>query len=714
MRIDPTKNALQNVIDLINAANGTTFTQSSPVTYGTASAFTGPNGTNTVMTLSGVLADGYTGTQDVYYNRIGLDQNTATPPAGYRVTKTTTPTDLLTQAVSALGLIASEIQPIASIPANAPNVPLTPIANSLVYMGSISLPLVWPPLTPYVFLYDQFNSDSGPTTPLGSHTGDSGVKWLDSAPYHPNPSGLVSSGFLSTLATDGGGNAIPANTGGVSSVIVPSEHVVEVAIEIDQAVGAGLNAKLSIAGGGAYASYNLDVTLNNDGSILFDSLRDGAHVTASGTWTKTLHILRLQVDYTGTTVYWDNVQVLHAASSMIIDTAPVKFMLDNGTLAAGSRIDWIKARTNLAMDTLPMETWALPMAAGDQPTAVVAGPDNKLWVTVWNVNSIVMFLRAYDRNSYALLYEININTLTGSNSRYAVRAVTPNNVVWCENLNPPENPASILRFDGNTGTYKDSIAIGQYKELTSLTFQAPNHIWGELYDGSNTYLKKYDVDTAAEVASILISGDPVFSNNVLAGIAIDPTANRLFVVRRDSSMAPHLVSYDIATGQKLAAIPAADYLLRVGCGAPVGDTSFVMLDPAASDTIKAYDANMNVVRSVKPGDLDVTLSATAPTTSYMQFGGPWKYMPQYDEIWFQVFRQTTEANAPFRTEVWALRRSDFGVVRQVVDYSATYGRLQYTYGDNSTFDFDHAGNVYGIYVADGTGSPTTLLRSYHG
>lgn len=714
MRIDPTKDALQNVINLINAANGTTFTETAPVSFSGAVAFTGPNGTNTKMTLTGVQADGYSGTQDVYYNRIGLDQNTATPPVGYRVTKTTTPAALLTQALSALNLIPAEVQPIAAIPANAPNVPLTAIANSLVYTGSINLPLVWPAPAPYVFLYDQFTSELGATTPLGSHTGDSGVKWLDSAPYHPNPSGVVSGGYLTTSAVDSGGATIPANAGGVSSVIVPSEHVVEVAISIDQSVGTGVNSKLTIAGGGSYASYQLDVTLNSDGSILFDSLRDGAHQTTTGSWTKTLHVLRLQVDYGMTTVYWDNAQVLQVTSPTLIDTAPVKFMLNNGTLANGTRLDWIKARTNLAMDTLPVAALALPLAVGEQPTGIIAGPDNKIWVTVWNVNSIVMFLRAYDRNTQALIYEINLNTLTGLNSRYTVRAVTPNNIVWCENINPPEVPSSVLRFDGNTGLWKDNITIGQYKSLTSLTYQPTGHMWGAVNDSGNSYLRKYDLDTGNQIGEITLSGDPIFNNSVMAGIAIDPNANRIFVGRRGSNFQANLVAYDMGSGQKVGAIPMADYLLRVGCGTPVGDTSFCMIDPAASDTIKAYDANFNVVRSVKPGDLDATLSSNSAINSYIQFSGPWKYMAQYDEVWFQVFRQTNDANATFRSEVWALRRSDFGAVRQVLDFSLTYGRLQYTYGDNSTYDFDHAGNVYAICVAEGSGAPATFIRGYHG
>lgn len=703
MRIDPSKDALQNVIDLINAANSTVFVKNGPVQFSGVSDFTGPNGHDAKITLSGDRTQGYTGSVDVYYSRIGLDQNTTTPPLAYKVDATTTPAQLLAQAVSKLNLIPSEVQAISSIPKNAASVPLNPVANSLVYKGSINLKLLWPAPSPYVFLYDQFNGSGG----LGSHTGDSGVQWVDSDPFHPDPGSALVGGFLTTTN--------PTNTGGVSTTILPSEYVVELAVSIDQIVGAGVNTKLTIAGGAYYASYNLDVTLNSDGSMVFDSLRDGAHQTANSTWVSGAHILKLLVEYGKTTVYWDNVQMLQVTSSLIIDSAPVKFKIDNGTMANAVRLDWIKARTNLAMDILPFSTWMISQAAQSWANGIAAGPDNKIWVTMYDPNQIKQYLRAFDRNTGALLTNIDISALTGFTSQYTVRFVTSNNIVWCENLNPPEGNPSVQRFDGNTGLWKDSIVVGQYSSLQNLSLLAPDHVWGVFSGSSGTQLQKFDADTGNRIATVAIGSDPVYGNSATSSVVFDPTSNRVFVTRRNAStLATFLVGYDVSTGQQVASQPIVDYLYRSGCSVGVGGVVLVALN-STSDGLVSYDANLNPIHSAKFSDSNTELSTDPNINISIQFGGPFKYIAQRDEIWFQAFRQKTDDPDHYRTEIWAVRRSDLGGARQVIDYSVASGRIAYASGDVPVFDCDQGGNAYSIHTNDNSNPNVPYIaRDYHG
>lgn len=75
MKIDATKNAVDNVLALINAANtGQTLT-SAQVTLGTPAAQTADGqGRNTSIELTGVSAQGYSGTQTYTYTRLTMTQ----------------------------------------------------------------------------------------------------------------------------------------------------------------------------------------------------------------------------------------------------------------------------------------------------------------------------------------------------------------------------------------------------------------------------------------------------------------------------------------------------------------------------------------------------------------------------------------------------------------------------------------------------------------
>jgi hypothetical protein len=142
--IDPTKDAEDNVWVLINAANGTAFGKSGPISLGAATPAAGPDGHNTEMVLTG---DGVAlrGTVSVYYTRLGFLDNIAPPYTSYDILDNDiTKEALLAILVDILKLVASDVTIVEETITYASVVTLRPIPGSLLYVGDSAFNLNWP------------------------------------------------------------------------------------------------------------------------------------------------------------------------------------------------------------------------------------------------------------------------------------------------------------------------------------------------------------------------------------------------------------------------------------------------------------------------------------------------------------------------------------------------------------------------------------------
>lgn len=146
MLIDKTKDALSNVWALINLANNTAYTETSPgLVMGSPLAVTGrSDGHNTKVTVSADSSGTYQGSVDFFYTRLGLLQSNGNPPASWQLDPTTfSQSALLSQVISDLNLVASEVAFVGSLASSQPSIVLAANAGSLLYVGSVNIPLVW-------------------------------------------------------------------------------------------------------------------------------------------------------------------------------------------------------------------------------------------------------------------------------------------------------------------------------------------------------------------------------------------------------------------------------------------------------------------------------------------------------------------------------------------------------------------------------------------
>lgn len=153
MFIDSTKKSYDNVWALINAANGTVFNNVAGLILGTPVAATTP-GYNTKLTVS---ADPhypiFQGSQDIFYNRLGLTQSIKPVPTAINVpSRTSTKADVLAVAIAQLNLVATEVTVLEDVVVDMPSVTLVPNPNSLLYVGNQVVSLNWPKPTMQEYL----------------------------------------------------------------------------------------------------------------------------------------------------------------------------------------------------------------------------------------------------------------------------------------------------------------------------------------------------------------------------------------------------------------------------------------------------------------------------------------------------------------------------------------------------------------------------------
>lgn len=146
MEINPSFTGLTNVLALVNAANGTSFT-SDVVKLTNIRPFQDLNfDANTVATLVGVNPQYHKNSADIHYRRLHVGQTLASPPPEYEINENTTIEDVTAMVSSVLRLIPTEV-----IFKNFRTDEMLPISyitlearpNSPTYIGSLEIPLVW-------------------------------------------------------------------------------------------------------------------------------------------------------------------------------------------------------------------------------------------------------------------------------------------------------------------------------------------------------------------------------------------------------------------------------------------------------------------------------------------------------------------------------------------------------------------------------------------
>lgn len=162
MQINSANSAVQNFLDLINADNGTSLTESE-VSVGTPAAWDDGNGgvdndRNSIVTLTAVVDSGYAGTVDVRYYRLDVDQikTNGAITLERTLTESATLTTVRDALATQLGVIAAEVElqddqgtALTEVPTIAEGetatVYLGAVAGSLTYTGLASATL-----NPYV------------------------------------------------------------------------------------------------------------------------------------------------------------------------------------------------------------------------------------------------------------------------------------------------------------------------------------------------------------------------------------------------------------------------------------------------------------------------------------------------------------------------------------------------------------------------------------
>lgn len=147
MKIDKNKNAIDNVLALINDANKVNWT-AEMVTVATPVAVTDGShgGRNTRLTVTAVPGMGLRGSNTFYYNRLGMLDSVLSPQTAYDVDGQTNNATLFGTVVDALGLVASEVELVEPVVDQMPQITLQPKGISMLYNESTVLTLNWPSL----------------------------------------------------------------------------------------------------------------------------------------------------------------------------------------------------------------------------------------------------------------------------------------------------------------------------------------------------------------------------------------------------------------------------------------------------------------------------------------------------------------------------------------------------------------------------------------
>lgn len=684
MYIDKTKDGLQNVIDLINLANGISLPKNGGVGFSVPTAYAGPSGHNTKITLTGDPDYSYEGTQDVYYTRIGLDDNVAMPPVRHPISRSLTSAQFLDQVADALNLVKSELQPLGVIAQNAPNVTLNPIANSLLYVGSLNLALKWPTGSAFTFLLDTFTG----TEALSAHVSDDGTRWWGN---YGEPTGVVagqlSSGQLAQTDT---------SIWAYANKTVPSLHTAIFKFTI---VSTPISTDLEISSGGSRYNYHLYLEVSNDGKLYWNFYRkDLTNQNLSGNFSWALGPQEAKVVVLhDTTELWIN-GILRATfnTQRYLDTNIPYFHMDNGSALGSIKIDSFTVESNDPMEEAPLNLWL-----GSTRGTNRRGENSQLVVgdKLWSCNG--RYLQSFNCETGELVSEFDFNTLlsiSGANYELSCTDVK-NGYLWLEDTagaNP--NWPTIVRIDpnanGGLGAIKDTLfaatnATTSYSSLTQ--GHSADGVWAARTQGSTKEIVNLHPDTGAVISATSIAGISGF----VSGMTFDGYGSRLMFTTSGAELR------FFSTNTKALVGPVYTNRSSIAAGDAVGGTAGVY-------AINFNDAtgNYSLVRysstDMSQTEVDIVSAELPPNDDSVWVHGPMRLFNDLNEVMFIVERFDPEDNASYN-EIWSFDQDTLAFRRKVIPGAA----------NRAIYDFclDY-GNLYAELLLDGAPRTSKLVRSY--
>lgn len=214
LKIDPTKSALQNLLDLVDAVNTGGPSDPAEVTTGNLQAVT-PNGAiNTEVTLTGTGSGPthFTGEVTIQYGRLTVAAEAAVPAGPVIVKSTATDAEVLTGIAGYFGFVPGEIALSASPtrPGSFPGTGTAEIAasGSLLYEdGNATVNLNWLDKQTALLMHFDGASPSEIATDAVGHTftvhGDAGTHNTDTAIFGSSAYwGATAGSFIDTPDAD--------------------------------------------------------------------------------------------------------------------------------------------------------------------------------------------------------------------------------------------------------------------------------------------------------------------------------------------------------------------------------------------------------------------------------------------------------------------------------------------------------------------------------
>lgn len=688
MYIDSSKSGIENLFALINVANETDLVPNPGLIVGTPEVFAGPDNHNTRINLSADPEGAYSDDQDFYYTRLGLDKSVASPPTQYPIDRNTTPAQFLDQVVAALNLVKEEVEPIASITRNVPNLTLTPIANSLLYVGTLQLALEWPVGQPYTFLLDNFTGDG----PLSAHTSDDGTHWWGN---FGDPASAVAGDIVGGVLVSGsnGTYAYPDKT-------VPSEHITTLKFNIDSVP---TYASLELSAGSSRYRYNLYLEVKDDGKLYWQLARkDVANQSQLGNFTFVLgpQVAEIMVSHDVTELRINGELLATMNTQRYVDSNIVYFELENGDDQTAIKIDSIEVTSIGAMEEAPLDLWYAATRGSNyrgQNSQIVIGEK------LWSCNG--SYLQCFSCETGQLVSEFDINALAGiTNQLYALACTdVKNGYIWLENRSGfTANVPSIIRFDpaGNDGlgAYKDALfaSTGATTAYVHLTQGASaDGVWAYQSGPGGRRIVNLHPDTGAVVSST----DVAILSTGITGMAYDSYSSRLMFSEvsgtttriRFFNTGPKTVQPTVYTGR--GSIGNGDSYAGLGGFYHVNYND-------ATDNYRLSKFNLADQTVL---DVDIVSAELPPGDGDVWVHGPVHEFRDLNEIMVVVERYDPDLDV-YPQELWAFDSDTLAFRRKVSPYAPS--RRVYDYC------LDAGGNLYMEILLDGAPRTSKLLRSY--
>jgi hypothetical protein len=147
MKINPNLSGMGNVLGLINSANpGKDFTTAQVYVKSVTPRTPDSNPYNSTAVVSGTTDGPYKNDQVVFYNRRPITEAVESPVVSYQVDELTTLADLVQMVSRGLKIVSSEVELVGfktEKDSSVSTMTLQPIANSLLYVDTFDIVLVW-------------------------------------------------------------------------------------------------------------------------------------------------------------------------------------------------------------------------------------------------------------------------------------------------------------------------------------------------------------------------------------------------------------------------------------------------------------------------------------------------------------------------------------------------------------------------------------------